>query len=459
MKNYSESIFAKFSAVGRSVLFVFFIAALVFSFIPSVFGETMPASLSSGQKLTITYSLNTTFTPSSQYTFFALYNGDVFELTDYSHWENNSTGNEEFIDCSSDYIGDFGFDGVVLYTFNPISQSMDINGVFYTLTLTAKTDIANVAQNLSFLAGRTGQESEISSGLDYQVVLGGSDSPYTITPNRADNVEVKAGGAPFSVDVTLTADPETSPYASAQAELTYDPDLVTPDLESVTPALATVSEKVGGPGTLTVVSGPSSGDTVGEGVTLATIPFMPIDEGAAKFNVSEGATISLNGQSEDDPDIVAASGKELEVIISAGSSQPTFNTDVSYEGAPNGCALLTYEADKAANGYTYDGEPMYWSSKLGAYLYIVDMSDFDAENIYAGASPADAKELAYDGNLNGGEVRVSDAQIVYDIIDGHANYNTLDGLGVEARLAADVNGDGSVDQEDIDAILDIIHGR
>jgi hypothetical protein len=297
----------------------------------------------------------------------------------------------------------------------------------------------------------------IASVTPSTITIGGSTSPYTITPTGGTSASV---GAPFDVIVKLTADPPESIYASAQAELTYDPDLVAPNLESVTPDLATVSEKSDDePGTLTVVYGPSDGGEVGAGVTLATIPFLPINEGKAVIGISEGATVTLRGQSEDDPDIEAASGKELEVIIAAGSSQPTATMDPTYDGAPSGCALLTYEAAKTVNGYTYDGKPMYWSSKLNAYLYIVDSVEFNAEKIQPGASPADAKELAYDGNLNGGEVRVSDAQIVYDIIDGHANYDTLDGLGVEARLAADVNGDGSVDQDDIDAILNIIHGR
>jgi hypothetical protein len=102
---------------------------------------------------------------------------------------------------------------------------------------------------------------------------------------------------------------------------------------------------------------------------------------------------------------------------------------------------------------------MYWSSKLSAYVYIVEISGFDEDKIAAGASEANAKSLAYDGDVNGGGVRVADAQIVYDLAAGHANYASLDGLGVQARLAADVNGDGSVDQDDIDAILDAVHGR
>jgi hypothetical protein len=334
-----------------------------------------------------------------------------------------------------------------------LTNQTDQKGEVFSLSFTVKQNATPGEYGFTvYHTGRTWTTSpatiEVGNG-------GGSDSPYTITPTGGTSAAV---GTPFSVDVTLTADPPESTYASAQAELTYLPNLVKPDLESVTPDLATVSEKSDDePGTLTVTYGPSSGDTVGQGASLATIPFMPIDEGTAKFNVSEGATVSLTGDPSDG--VAAAFGKELEVIIAAGSSQPTVTTDVSYEGAPNGYALLTYEADKTENGYTYDGEPMYWSSKLNAYLYIVESDEFDAIKIQPGTSPADAKELAYDGNLNGGEVRVSDAQIVYDIIAGHANYNTLDGLGVEARLAADVNGDGSVDQDDIDAILNIIHKK
>jgi hypothetical protein len=47
--------------------------------------------------------------------------------------------------------------------------------------------------------------------------------------------------------------------------------------------------------------------------------------------------------------------------------------------------------------------------------------------------------------------------MAYDVANGHANYKALDGLGIQARLKADVNGDGAVTQDDADAIVYAIH--
>jgi hypothetical protein len=63
-------------------------------------------------------------------------------------------------------------------------------------------------------------------------------------------------------------------------------------------------------------------------------------------------------------------------------------------------------------------------------------------------------------DVNGNDaVRISDAQIVYDIINAHPNYAALEGLSIQARLGADVDNDGDVDKADAKAILDTIHGR
>jgi hypothetical protein len=64
-----------------------------------------------------------------------------------------------------------------------------------------------------------------------------------------------------------------------------------------------------------------------------------------------------------------------------------------------------------------------------------------------------------DGDLNGGGLRISDAQIAYDLWKEHTNYTSgIAGLGIQARLKADVNGDGQVDEADVIAIKTAIHG-
>jgi hypothetical protein len=335
----------------------------------------------------------------------------------------------------------------------------------FNIKLTALTDTTFESDEFEVYVANN-RATDVTPYVRVVGASGGGDPPpqtqpageYTITPSRVDSAEVTEGGAPFGVRVTLTADPTNSPYASVQADLTYAPELVEPDLIGLESEELDISDD--GAGTITLTYGPSSGGTVGDGVPLATIPFAPIADGVAVFTVSDNATVSLSGGGPDEG-MEAAPGGPLTVTIAAiAPPDPEAVINATYAGAPADCALLTYNAPQTANGYTYASEPMYWSPKLSAYLYIVETGTYDEQNIAAGSSPADAKELTYDGDVNGGgSVRISDAQIVYDLIHAHANYSALAGLDVGMRLAADVNGDGAVDQDDIDAILDTIHGR
>jgi hypothetical protein len=275
---------------------------------------------------------------------------------------------------------------------------------------------------------------------------------YTVTAQSSGASEASAtAGAPFNVDVTLTAVPTTAEYASAQAYLTYDPTRVAPDLSALENIVSHTNDDGNSP--LTVTFGPGDSRQVGDGVSR-TIPFNPIAIGEAVFSV-ENATISPDGQSEDDEEIPATAGDNLTVTISAGA--PVIDFDTDYEGLPDGHKLLRYELGAApAYFYTYNGENMHYVHKDNKHYvtYIVENEVTDATAL----TPV-LTDIAYenDGDLNGGGLRISDAQIAYDVATGHANYAALSGLGIQARLKADINGDGDVTQEDAAAIVHAIH--
>jgi hypothetical protein len=373
------------------------------------------------------------------------FNSDKWNTTEYE--PEADTGSRVDIELSAlgiDDIADKTGAQVRFSLNNKITKSSDALDL-YSIKLKAIHETAITESTF-------GTYSSSSYPSTYRIVYEGensSASPYTVAATTVVT-GVQVSGNPFDVDVTLTADPTTSGYASVQAELTYDPDLVTPYLEE----LEDVSDSEP-PGTLTITYGPSNGGEVGAGVALATIPFEPKAAGTAVFSVSEGATVTLAGSSDDeDLEIQATPGSDLEVEITA---QLAVLSD--YTNLPSGYKLLKYGTAKADYGYTYNDSPMYWSSKLNTYLFIVEESDYDRDGITAGASADDAKELAYDGDVSGdGKIRISDAQIVYDIVNAHTNYQSIDGLSVEARLRADVNGDGEVTADDITVIKNIIHG-
>jgi hypothetical protein len=261
-------------------------------------------------------------------------------------------------------------------------------------------------------------------------------------------------GEPFNVDVVLTADSDEAQYASAHAELVYNPELVTPDLTG----LSYVSEKPDTNNTLIITDGPSSGIPVGTGVNLATIPFTPIAKGTAEFSVSN-ATVTLSGPSESDSDIAAAAGS-LNVVISQAESAASF--DSTYVGLPTGYKLLKYELSGApVNAWTYNGDAMHYiNTDDKDYMTYIVADAVDAETASELVEETNTPIILGVADVNGNtEVRISDAQIVYDVMGAHPNYALFEGLSIQARLGADVNNDGEVTQADINAILDTIHGR
>jgi hypothetical protein len=289
---------------------------------------------------------------------------------------------------------------------------------------------------------------------------GGNSDPatpgaYTVTAVAdAEAEDVTAGGSAFDVAVWLNADPTTSEYAAVDAELVFDPELVEPIL---VPEVPNVSLSNDAENMLIISAGPGDSAVVGDGVLLATIPFAPLAEGDAVFTVSDNAAISLSG---DPCTVPAESGEPLSVSIGAGALPITFVS--TYKGLPDTYQLLRYEVPEKPTFFsTYAGEKMYYyydGNESKHYLTCIVDSGVSLEN--AVAPVITWEPYANDGDLNNdGRQRISDAQIIYDLVKGHTNYTSqLGELSIEARLKADLNGDGQIDQADIAAAVAAVHG-
>jgi len=160
------------------------------------------------------------------------------------------------------------------------------------------------------------------------------------------------------------------------------------------------------------------------------------------------------------------------------SIQQTVNGSVSYitydeyKGAPVDykVALLKLNGTAPAGcKYQYDGQDMFYAQPVnteaaygtGAYVFFV-AADEDLLTTLSKIEIVSGTQLTidYDGNVNGlSGVEINDAQLVYDLYNNNANYQTnFNFATMLMRFEADVNGDGTIGVNDIRMIYSIIRG-
>lgn len=137
-----------------------------------------------------------------------------------------------------------------------------------------------------------------------------------------------------------------------------------------------------------------------------------------------------------------------------------------YGAAPNGYNLIKYtpESKQAGVKYQYDGNDMFYCQTTGKYLYFAsfDVAKADVlEKITEAAGTA--PNIARSGDTNGnGEIRIDDAQLIYDLYTGYQGYaEDMNFVKVPMlyRLQADANGNGAADTLDVAFVISLILGR
>jgi hypothetical protein len=354
-----------------------------------------------------------------------------------------------------------GYNGKLATWTIPLYDEIE-NGT-YTFTVTPYAIIAK-PNGITTTYGGSTNANPINESVfaNMQITLSissftvGSTTPtYTATATSTDASNVRVGDPAFNVAVNMTAS-DSAQYAQAQVNLTYDSTKVTPNITG----LDNVS---GGSGTLTITKATSDGKdaVVGPGVPLATIPFTATGEGSATFSVSEGASVSfvtLEGS------VKYNIGAGANLVVPIAAATPTFTQDDTYKGLPGSTyTLLKYKIDaaEATKVWTYGvSGPTMHLIKVGSD-YFVTYIVLKTEMTAPAAPTKTSADYSVSANIDGaGSVDICDSQIAFDLANGYAGYTadtSFATLTIAQRLAADVNGDGTVTTADAQAIIYAIH--
>jgi hypothetical protein len=301
---------------------------------------------------------------------------------------------------------------------------------------------------------------EIITTIEIESASTPSTEGFTVFADSTLDPREVTYSADFNVDVKVKAAPAAG-FTSMEANLEYDPALVELGAEFLPydNSGVTVSAVSDAANQLKIskTSADSTETTAtADGTVIVSIPFKSkTTAGSAEFKI----VAPVNVDSEDNATPV---GETLTIEIKA----PSVNvpTVADYAAVPGGHKLLKYtvpELPASGNGYEYDGKTMYYAPHLsddGAYVFLTlisaEAAAVTADKIAESATAIAA--LANDGDISGnGELRVMDAQIVYNIVND--KYEDVSAFSVKQWLEADVDGDGAITADDAASIQYRLH--
>jgi hypothetical protein len=294
---------------------------------------------------------------------------------------------------------------------------------------------------------------------------------YTVSLATADSGKKPGETIILSLNVSAA---ESEEFAALETVVTYNDALVSYAGTSLSSDHDyTVADNESGKLTVT-----HFGDSTDVG-TLGTLSFTVkngvTDSDTAVFGL-EYALVGVGAPVNTDDPPAASIGGNVSVTLAAGSSEPgvidesdiSFIGSTDYKGAPTGFKVLKLTATAPEdNKYQYEGADMLFSSKYNAYVCFVPDAVTAATALpkltyVSGTAPT----VNYNGNVNQstgtayGVVNIYDAQLVYDLYSGaYVSDTTFTTVSAAMRFAADMNGDGKVNIDDAQAIIDIILGK
>jgi hypothetical protein len=361
-------------------------------------------------------------------------------------------------------------------TFATLNVGIDSQEIF-KMRVRAKRDVsitdavevakaASVVGNTTFAIWYNSANYNVSLsytilGNDPEPPMENEPAPYTVSAVSSTTSAVapvaQASGEPFTVDIVVNSTVTDATFAAMDTTVTYNSNVV--ELTSVTGADINV-EVTHGTGSV-FINRTGSATSLTAGATVATLTFAPLAAGDAEITIVtphvglSGATEALTGAD------AATPGTPLVITITEPIPAVTDSATLSaYAGSPSGYKLLKFVPATDAGAYKYGAEQMFWSSKLNAYLYIVNDAT-EADALAKVTADGTNIPLSYDGKINSDDaIDIFDAQVVYDLANNHLNYTgdtTFSYLSIRKRLEADINGSGDVTEADARAIQYYTH--
>lgn len=395
------------------------------------------------------------------------------------------------------------YDGT--YTFTAVDPNYEydivVNEGAYTAVYdeeTGKWTISNVQDNLTITATATAKKFDVTiTDLDAIDTTNGTPATgedaatykvdYVFTLKANTESQPGIAGYKYSVtSITIGGQEVSNSWSNSGLVYTIDGDYITGDIvittdveeipagdfsveieEGVGDELTVDKNSVEPGGTVTLTWTPVTGyDYTIEinGVEVPEDKWTPVqdDEG----NPTGEYTYTIDDVNEA---IIVTAEKELALSASNVSVAPYLTL--------NGKTIYLVQVSTKLDGgnvYTYGSQNMYWSEKYnagnGANAFLVIMDNQDAEgndqiltvetaipqiNITQGS----ATTINYGGDVNmaaGNIVDANDAQLVYNMYQTKSYDAFTDSVTMEKFLRADVNGNATVETEDVTAIISII---
>ena len=316
------------------------------------------------------------------------------------------------------------------YTISNVTGDIEVTATpkSYNVTVTG-TGAADVSENAATATYKTDYTFKLTKvdGYNYTVTVTAGGNAVTATATTEGVYTIS--GADIKGEISITVEKTAIVVPTTTITITGD------------------TEDVQGGLILTANNGEDASFKISkkDGYTYT------VKAGDTGLTVGEDGTVTIPGK--------LLTGGELTVTVTKTAVNPYGVEVYEYVKLKEGQSVWLVVA-KSDSVLSYGSDVMFTSEKYGGYCWLVisgkSESEVKAEAIAAvKAGEGDATAVVYTGDVNAtGKVDVNDAQLVYNIYN--AVYDGFDTTTRAMFLAADVNGDKTVNVTDAAAIVSII---
>ncbi len=311
--------------------------------------------------------------------------------------------------------------------------------------------------------------NELTFTVTYQDENG---NPYTSTDQEytySDRTVTKPTTVPTKDGYTVTwPDPDTSTYGDKTVTATYTPIeyTITFVLDGGTDIAVDATNGITAVNTMTYTIESTSTLPTADGKT--NFSFVNWKVTATDTEASWASNSTVNGGTP-------VNGKYGNVTLTAQWAQALNYEVQEYKYAPTGYKLLIIAPSNADDAYKYNGVNMYYTTdanyqiggSTGVFYTLIEANALTLTDAQVGLiSTGGDKEnvITYNGDVNGdGTVNIADANAIFQMVVATGSYYSIDQLTIAQRLAADMvkatdNAEYRGSIEDVNAVVAMING-